>query len=204
MKLVRTEILIDKGGFSSSDDWRTVKRDIDIAIRSMDWPTGTGKFLLFDEKGKGRHKGNGVGAIREMFLRLLLNQSQDWKTEVKLNIPARIEPGPVDVSKRIGDKLFAVEWETGNISSSHRAMNKLSMGLLKEVLVGGLLILPTRTMYPYLTERIGNFEELEPYFDMWKSLSPNRGLLGVIGVEQDGVSKNVPKFSKLTSGRSVE
>jgi len=204
LKLVRTELLIDRGDFSFSNDWRNIRKEIETAIASMEHPPGAGKFILNDEKGKGRKKGNGVLPIKEMFIRHLKQQSKDWRTEVKLNIPARIEPGPIDVGKTVNDKLFAVEWETGNISSSHRALNKMSMGLLKDVLVGGILVLPTRVMYPYLTERIGNFEELEPYFEMWRALNINKGLLGVMGVEQDGLSKSVPKFSKMTAGRALE
>jgi hypothetical protein len=120
-----------------------------------------------------------------------------------LQIPARIEPGPIDVSTAVDSKRFAVEWETGNISSSHRAMNKLAMGLLKGVLIGGVLVTPTRNMYPYLTDRIGNFEELSPYFDIWKSMSIDDGLLAVMSIEQDDLSKEVPKFPKGTNGRAL-
>ncbi|NLS89760.1 hypothetical protein EYI23_17625 [Bacillus subtilis] len=29
--------------------------------------------------------------------------------------------------------IFAVEWETGNIASSHRALNKIATGILNQV-----------------------------------------------------------------------
>jgi Restriction endonuclease BamHI len=38
-----------------------------------------------------------------------------------------------------------VEHETGNISSSHRSMNKMMHGIRREILVGGALVLPTKS-----------------------------------------------------------
>ncbi len=201
LKLCRTEILIDRGQFSASADWAKVHAEIENAIRSMDWPPGSGKFTLYDDVGKGTGEGNGVKPIKEMFVRKLRQEGKGWEPEVKLEIPARISPGPIDVMRKIGSKEFAVEWETGNISSSHRAMNKLAMGLLKGVLIGGTLIMPTRKMYTYLTDRVGSFEELSPYFDIWKSISVDEGLLAVMAVEHDEVSRDVPRFPKGTNGR---
>jgi hypothetical protein len=197
------EILIDRGQFSASDDWIAIRSEIENAIKSMEWPPGSGKFTLYDESGKGRGQGSGVKPIKDMFVRQLC-QGQGWEPEVKLEIPARVSPGPIDVMRKVNSKRFAVEWETGNISSSHRAMNKLAMGLLKGVLIGGALIMPTRRMYSYLTDRVGNFEELSPYFDTWKSLSIDEGLLAVIAVEHDEVSKSVPRFAKGTNGRHFQ
>lgn len=93
--------------------------------------------------------------------------------------------------------------ETGNISSSHRALNKMAVGILKGILVGGVLVLPTRKMYKYLTDRIGNFSEIEPYFPLWESLDVKEGYLAVIAIEHDGVSKNVPRIPKGTDGRAL-
>jgi hypothetical protein len=197
LKLVKTEVLIDKGNFSGSSEWSDIRSEIESTIKAMEWPAGSGKFTLFDQRD-----GNGVVPIKEMFVRVLKQRTR-WKGEVPLKIPARVEPGPVDAATEVEEKLFAVEWETGNISSSHRAVNKLALGLLKGVLVGGVLITPTRKMYYYLTDRIGNFEELYPYFDVWRSMSVTDGLLAVMAVEQDGVSKGVEKFAKGTDGRAL-
>jgi hypothetical protein len=202
LKLVKTEILVDKGQFSSSEDWFRIRDDIEVAIRSMEWPPRAGKFILYDEKGKGRGKGNGVKPIKEMFAHLLFERGR-WATETKMLIPARAKPGKIDLSTNVGDRVFGIEWETGNISSSHRAMNKLAMGLLNGFLIGGFLVTPTRRMYTYLTDRVGNFEELSPYFPIWKSIPINEGMLGVIAVEHDDVSKRVPKFHKGTNGRAL-
>jgi hypothetical protein len=83
-------------------------------------------------------------------------------------------------------------------------MNKIALGIIKGVLVGGLLIVPTREMYRYLTDRIGNFKELEPYFPMWRALKVDEGFLGVIAIEHDGGSKDVPRIPKGTDGRALQ
>jgi hypothetical protein len=100
--------------------------------------------------------------------------------------------------------LFGVEWETGNISSSHRAMNKMALAIINQVLVGGILILPTRGMYRYLTDRVGNFPELAPYFPLWRSLRVTKGFLAVVAVEHDAASKHVPRIPKGTNGRALQ
>jgi hypothetical protein len=109
----------------------------------------------------------------------------------------------MDATYPVGDRLFCVEWETGNISSSHRALNKMSLGILEKVLIGGALIVPTRAMYKYLTDRVGNLQELEPYFLFWRAFNVDEGFLLVIGVEHDAVSLNVPRIPKGTDGRAL-
>lgn len=202
MKIVKIEILIDAGGFSVSPDWATIKEHIINSIQAVDWPRGSGSFILYDEPGKKRREGSGVEPIKEIFIQHL--KSLGWDLETRVNIAALKRPGPLDATYPVGNKLFAVEWETGNISSSHRAMNKMALGLLKGILIGGILIVPTREMYHYLTDRVGNLQELEPYFPLWQSLKCEEGLLGVIAIEHDGVSKNVPRISKGTAGRALE
>jgi hypothetical protein len=83
-------------------------------------------------------------------------------------------------------------------------MNKMALGILKGILIGGALILPTRAMYKYLTDRIGNFSELEPYFPLWKAFKVEEGLLEVIAVEHDSVSRSVPRIPKGTNGRAIQ
>ena len=94
-------------------------------------------------------------------------------------------------------------WETGNISSSHRAVNKLVLGLLREVFLGTALVLPSRKLYPYLTDRIGNYEELEPYFDVWRAINLNEGFLAIFVVEHDAIDSNIPTIAKATDGRAL-
>lgn len=131
-------------------------------------------------------------------------KSLGWNLETKVNIATLKRPGPIDATYPVGKKLFAAEWETGNISSSHRAVNKMALGLLQGNLIGGILIVPTREMYRYLTDRVGNLQELKPYFPLWSSIKCGEGLLAVIAIEHDAVSKNVPKITKGTEGRALQ
>jgi hypothetical protein len=202
MKIVRAERLIDAGGFSSSSDWKKLERQVRRSIKAIEWPPGSGSFTLHDQSGKKRGQGSGVKPIKEAFMRKL--QEYGWKLETPVDIATLRRPGPLDATYLVRDRLFCVEWETGNISSSHRAVNKMALGILKGVLIGGLLILPTRDMYNYLTDRVGNFPELEPYFPLWKSMRVDEGFLAVMAIQHDRVSKSVPRIPKGTDGRALQ
>jgi hypothetical protein len=59
-------------------------------------------------------------------------------------------------------------------------------------------------MYRYLTDRVGNYAEIEPYFDLWRALTVKDGLLAVIAVEHDAVSVSAPRIPKGTDGRALQ
>ena len=80
----------------------------------------------------------------------------------------------------------------------------MAIGLLDGVIEGGVLILPSREMYQYLTDRVGNFAEIEPYFNVWKNLKISNGLLAVIEIEHDDLSEDVPPIRKGTDGRALK
>jgi len=194
MKILRTEVLIDKGEFSSNPEFPKFMSDISLAIKRVVWPVGSKRFVLNPTK-----KGNGVKPIKANCMQHL--KEHDWMLEHRMMLGSRLKPGPVDAVKEMKDgKRFAVEWETGNISSSHRAMNKIAIGLLDGVLAGGLLILPSRNMYRYLTDRIGNYAELEPYFRVWENLSVKAGYLAVIEIEHDALDEAMPLIPKGRDG----
>jgi hypothetical protein len=202
MKIVISERLIDAGSFSGTNDWKIIEEQIIKAIKAIEWPPGSGSFTLFDQSGKKRGQGSGVKPIKDTCMNHL--KSLGWSLETPLPIAVLKKPGKMDATYPVGKRLFCVEWETGNISSSHRALNKMALGILKGVLIGGALILPTRVMYKYLTDRVGNFPELEPYFPLWKALKVDEGLLIVIAIEHDAVSQSVPRIPKGTNGRAVQ
>ena len=79
----------------------------------------------------------------------------------------------------------------------------MALGLLKGLLAGGILIVPSRKLYNYLTDRVGNISELEPYLDLWCSIPSKEGVLEVIVVEHDAESTNVPRIPKGTDGRAL-
>lgn len=196
MKIIRVERLIDAGRFSQTKRWKTAMGHIESAIQTIEWPEGSGSFTLYPER-----KGNGVKPIKRPFIDYL--SKSGWTPEQPFDIATLKRPGGIDACYPVGRRYFAVEWETGNISSSHRAVNKMALGILKNILIGGLLILPNREMYQYLTDRIGNFSELEPYFPLWKALNVKEGFLGVMAIEHDGVSADVPRIPKGTDGRAL-
>ena len=98
---------------------------------------------------------------------------------------------------------MAFEWETGNISSSHRALNKLFLTMKETKTIGSFLVVPSNRLKVYLTDRIGNIGELEPYFGLWRDLTGINGGLRIIVVEHDAESFNVPKIPKGTDGRAL-
>ena len=197
MKILRTEFLIQKGNFAKSSELSSILEQVRNAICSVTWPLGSDRFILRPER-----KANGVVPIKKNCMSYLVQEG--WKTERRMSIVSRLKPGPIDAVKKLSDgRWFAVEWETGNISSSHRALNKMAVGLLSGKLAGGILVLPSREMYQYLTDRIGNFAEIEPYFPVWKNLSICDGLLVVIEIEHDELSLNIPRITKGTDGRAL-
>jgi len=197
MNFVREEVLLDKGGFSQTENYELIHSQILRAITEIVWPTGSDKFTIHPKK-----TGNGVVPIKEAFRSYLLEIG--WQKETRVDLSAtQHRPGGIDVTKKIGDQYYAVEWETGNISSSHRAINKMLLGLDSGKLVGGTLIIPSRKFYQYLTDRVGNFEELAPYFPVWRKFPLQQGVLSVIVVEHDATSIQVPVISKGTDGRAL-
>jgi hypothetical protein len=130
-------------------------------------------------------------------------RSKGWKTEEALGIAILHRPGKLDAVYYSSLGPVAFEWETGNVSSSHRALNKMALGLLNGVLVGGVLVVPSRELYQYLTDRIGNISELEPYLELWKSVRCTHGVLEIVVIEHDATSTKVPRIPKGTSGRAL-
>jgi hypothetical protein len=207
LRLVTIELLLDHdSGGRWAEARARVLGDVQAAILAVRWPPGSADFTVHEQSGKLRGEGSGVKPIKAAFIEKLLDLG--WRGELPFPKPVGggRRPGPFDAGIDLvhyGHMPFAVEWETGNISSSHRAVNKMCLGLLLGCLSGGILVLPTRRLARYLTDRIGNFEELAPYLPLWRSLSVPRGLLGVIAVEHDSTNLQVPRIPKLTNGRAL-
>ena len=102
----------------------------------------------------------------------------------------------------------AIEWETGNISSSHRSLNKLSLALSNGDIAIGVLIVPSREMYTHMTDRVGNISELSPYLSFWERMKHivKKGLLAVSVVEHDGLTMEIehPYLKVGMDGRARE
>ncbi len=196
VKIVQEISLISKGSFEESQEWAVIRNEIRSAIDLIVWPPDTSNFTV----NPTRH-GNGVKPIKNACM-TALKENFGWQLETQIRYATR-SPGRVDATKSLDNHLFALEWETGNISSSHRAVNKMVLGLLRGVFLGTALVLPSRKLYPYLTDRIGNYEELEPYFDVWRAVEIQEGFLAVFVIEHDAVDSSVPRIMKGTDGRAL-
>jgi hypothetical protein len=196
VKIVREIPLISKGSFEESQEWVVIRNEIRSAIDLIVWPPDASNFTI----NPTRH-GNGVKPIKNACM-TVLKENCGWQLETQIRYATR-SPGRIDATKALDNHLFALEWETGNISSSHRAVNKMVLGLLRGVFLGTALVLPSRKLYPYLTDRIGNYEELEPYFDVWRAVEIQEGFLAMFVIEHDAVDSNVPRIIKGTDGRAL-
>lgn len=196
MKVLRTTYLIQSGAFGGSAEWQARHAQICKAIKDVEWPAGSGSFTLHAKK-----QSNGVVPIKQSFMADL--KKLGWSLETRFSPSVEKRPGPIDATCREKGKLLCLEWETGNISSSHRALNKMALGLITGEFIGGVLIIPSRAMYFYLTDRIGNYAEIQPYFPVWQSLSVSEGVLAVIEIEHDALSVDVPHITKGTDGRAL-
>jgi hypothetical protein len=201
VKIVREEKLIDYGKFSQSKEWRRVRKMLLTAIKSVEWPTGSGKFTIYSKCEKKRDKGNGVKPIKAALMLDLKNQG--W------NIGELVKPGgqcnPDDYDALLQAKYgpVVVEWETGNISN-HLPLNKMALALVRGTIAAGVLVIPSREMCRYLTDRVGHMQELEPYLDFWKSIPcKSGGILQIMAIEHDATSTEVPQILKGKIGRAL-
>ncbi len=202
MKIVETVDVISRGNFPSSRDWRRACRHVRTAIKATDWPHGSGTFTIYPQSGKKRGEGNGVVPIRIPCLSKL--RELGWQLEQLPTIQnGAIEMGDLDALFQSNYGFIGFEWETGNISSSHRAMNKLLLTLKLGGLVGGFLAVPSDKLKVYLTDRIGNIGELRHYLPLWRDTVIAEGALRIYVVEHDALSFDVPRIPKGTDGRAL-
>lgn len=200
MKIVKIHTLLSVGDFEQTKTYKQIESEIINSIKCIRNPEDADGFYLYKEK-----KGNGVVPIKKSFIQQLDNYG--WKNEHIC--PKIIKPRKIDSTKQLeSGKFFGVEWETGNISSSHRALNRIVLGIQDGLLEGGALVLPSRDMYEYLTDRVGNFQEIENYFRVWEDLSyafsarNQSAVIKVFEIEHDGLSDKIPPILKGTDGRA--
>lgn len=231
MRLLRSLILFDQGDIMSSAGWATVYESYKNAIESIQHPPNSGLLTIRKKAVRANSKQfnrNGVGYLRSSFLRNIVD-IEGWQPEESVDLgrnreqpSIRLYPsgesyreplasgfGGFDFLTTTPDGIrVAIEWETGNISSSHRSMNKLAIALKTGIIQAGVLVLPSRELYIHLTDRIGNISELSGYLEMWESLKATveRGLLAITVVEHDAVSDDpdLPYLPTANDGRAEE
>lgn len=210
MKITQIVSVISCGTFATSASWTKERRLLHAAVQRVEWPVGSGKFTIYPESGKKRGEGNGVLPIKNGLLREL--KASGWKLESAAKTTIGAALGAFDAAQVIPGGPIVLEWETGNISSSHRSLNKMTMLLMSGSIVAGTLVVPTRALYRFLTDRIGNIDELLPYVEFWKGYTKpcvkcgtapiTNGVLEIVVIEHDATSTSVPRIPKGTSGRA--
>jgi len=200
MRIIEVVTLQKCGAYAASAHWKSTRKQIHDAVKRCEWPIGSGSFTIYPQSGKKRGEGNGVGPIRAEFVKFL--RDRGWAIEGRAKNALNQGLGGFDAVLPGPQKPIVVEWETGNISSSHRSMNKLTILLSCGIISAGVLVVPSRRLYRYLTDRIGNIKELEPYFGLWKSVPCESGVLEIVVIEQDAESTDVPRIPKTTDGRA--
>ena len=197
MKIIEVINVVEQWMVVTSQNWLQAWKQIEDAITSVSWWGGE-TFLI---NPVGKHQ-NGVKPIKNNAMSHLLKEW--WSLEHKWPTTSIIRPGDVDAVLQIEEWLVAFEWETWNVSSSHRSLNKLCMGLSDGSLVAGILIVPSRDLYKYLTDRTGNISELRPYISLWEKAGHcANGLLKIVVVEHDWLDETVPYIPKGTDGRAL-
>ena len=82
-------------------------------------------------------------------------ESRGWETETLPKLPVGsggkdvLTTGDLDALLLDRGRYVGFEWETGNVDSTHRAMNKLLDGITRGTLSGGILALPMRSTQRY-------------------------------------------------------
>ncbi len=191
MTVVELITVLERGSLANTAEWAAVRKDVLDAVRCVDWPHGSGRFTIYRERD-----GNGVVPIKIPCIRRLVDRG--WKREKLPPIEGSVlAPGDLDALYESTAGYIGFEWETGNISSSHRAVNKLLWSLFQGVLVGAILVVPSDELYQFLTQRVGNIRELRPYLPLWQSYSVKEGIFEIVVAEQDDVtddeSLRIPK-----------
>jgi len=196
MKITHVETLISRGPFANSNEWRVLRNRIHAAIRAVDWPQGTGKFIIYPESGKSRGKGSGVKLIKVSLMDEL--KRQGWTLQADGG-----NLGDIDAQLSLKQGKVVLEWETGNVSSSHRSINKMALLLRQKKCIAGILVVPTKEFSKFLTDRVGNFQELMPYLPLWQCIPCKQGILEIVVIKHDGTSLDVPRIPKGTDGRAL-
>lgn len=197
--------------------------------KNAEYTDKTGKTKVWT-KPKAYTLRNGVVPLRQMFRKNL--EDAGWNSEEPLSLKPYFErirsdktipqvfryPSPVadavhdPLHEGVGDFDFwlrsdtgfrtVIEWETGNISSSHRSLNKICLALMGGLIDAAVVIVPSNKLNVHLTDRVGNIRELQPYFYFWSAFGRSlmRGLLAIVEVEQDALVKSTDERDFIPRG----
>jgi hypothetical protein len=193
MKIVETHDILSVGMFSKSEEWRIACRQVKDAISAVDWPHGSRSFTVYPQGGKKRGDGNRVNSIKKPCIEYL--EKSGWLTEKpRLLKKGIMSPRNLDALYIYKAGYIGFKWGFGNITSSHRAINKLLLTIQTGGLLGGFLVVPSDNLKTFLTDRIGNIEELRPFLPLWRSIPIKESVLRIEVVEHDATSPDMPRI----------
>ena len=199
---------LDKNGKRTSQWYRNgvvpIRNQFLRRLRELGWqserPTGLGRnsSLLKSAEEKAE-----VRLVEFPGKRIFTPQDKDWAEVFNETV------GHFDFYSELeGGIRCVVEWETGNISSSHRSMNKLCLVMMAQLIDIAVLVVPSVDLYRHLTDRTGNWKELSPYLAFWNRFGAQlqRGLLAITVVEHDELTddESIPYIPQGKDGRSAE
>lgn len=196
MKIAETHDFFHVDLFQTSAALQSAWNEVQAAILATDWPHGSGKFVI-----RPKRRGNGVDPIKIPCVSAL--RDFKWQTEAFPVVSAVLTPGDLDALKQTPEGFIAFEWETGNISSSHRALNKLFYAMHEPNMLAGILVVPCSRLASFLTDRVGNIKELKPYFPLWHRFKDIAGAVRIVVIEHDAEDESVPLIPKRTDGWAV-
>src|SRR5450755_1956849 len=128
MKIDREVYFLKRGSNEENTLFDDVKKEVEKAIKRVVWPIGNSVFCINPVR-----KGNGVVPIKKEFIAYL--KAHGWITEKSFELVDGIGAGPIDALLKTPLGSIAVEWETGNISSSHRAINKMATAIIEKNII---------------------------------------------------------------------
>lgn len=188
--------LVRRGRFANSQFWRQAQEQVSSAVQGIDWPHGSGSFTINPER-----KGNGVVPIKAPAINYL--QSAGWVAEQLP--PGSNESGGFDLLTCSAGKYIGLEWETGNVASSYRSIDKSIDLLRQDLLSGAFIIVPSKSLAKYLTDRIGNWEELEKRLGYWQAAGQaliSNGAFQLLVIEHDQCQSSAPLIPKGRDGNA--
>lgn len=200
MRVVGANNLYRAGWTDADHD--AVLSEVLEGVRRVSWPPGNDRFVIAPADRSVSHP-NGVLPIRMAFAKHMVDQG--WEKEQLYKSELLSMHGALDALKRTPYGLVGVEWETGNVSSSHRALGKLTLGLVDKELVGGVLVVLDSKWKAFFTDRIGNWGEIESYRRVWERALRGEEpcFLTVVVMEPDGTEAGVPLIPKGKDGNAL-
>lgn len=197
MKIDAVHYIVRRGQFAQGAEYATIEEELRRSIAPIVWPPGAQDFSI-----NPISNGNGVKPIK-VACELELQQL-GWRRQHPIKKSGTRGFGPVDMVRDTAAGLFGMEWETGNISSLHRSLNKLCWLISQGTVIAGTSIVASGALYPYLTDRIASYPEIAAYVPFFAHyLRDVDTVLAIVVVEHDRLDTSAPLITKGIDGMAL-